>query len=112
MALLIEDLLDEAGYQVTVAHDGASVLKVMAEKHVDLVLMDGRMPDMSGFETTRLIRQLPDGRADVPIIALTAEALAGDRERYLAAGMDDYVAKPVDYEALVSAIERCSSLRR
>lgn len=112
MALLIEDLLDEAGYKTTIAHDGASVLKVLGEQPIDLVLMDGRMPDMSGFETTKLIRQLPDQRADIPIIALTAEAMAGDRERYLAAGMDDYIAKPVDPDALIGAIERCSNLQR
>ncbi len=109
MALLVEDLLEEAGYHVTVAPDGASVLRILGEQHIDVVLMDGRMPDMSGFETADLIRKLPDECAKVPIIALTADALAGDRERYLSAGMDDYVAKPVDYETLISAIERCCS---
>ncbi|MEM9627047.1 MAG: response regulator [Pseudomonadota bacterium] len=112
MALLIEDLLEEAGYNATTAPNGASVLKILDEKHIDIVLMDGRMPDMSGFETTDLIRQLPDDRAKVPIIALTGEALVGDRERYLSAGMDDYVAKPVTYETLIKAIERCGGGQR
>ncbi len=107
MALLIEDFLEEAGYHATVAPDGASVLRILGEQHFDVVLMDGRMPDMSGFETTELIRKLPDERAKIPIIALTAEALVGDRERYLSAGMDEYVAKPVDYETLIDTIERC-----
>ena len=107
MALLIEDLLEEAGYRATIAPDGTSALKILGERAFDVVLMDGRMPDMSGFETTERIRQLPDERADVPIIALTAEALDGDRERYLSAGMDGYVTKPVNYETLVATIERC-----
>ncbi len=112
MALLIEDLLDEAGYQTTVAPDGASALRILEERRIDVVLMDGRLPDMSGFETAGLIRKLPDERANIPIIALTAEALTGDRERYLSAGMDDYIAKPVDYETLVGAIERCCERQR
>lgn len=112
MALLIEDFLEEAGYQATVVPDGASVLKILGEQHFDVVLMDGRMPDMTGFETTDRIRALPDERANVPIIALTADALAGDREKYLSAGMDDYVAKPVDYEELLAAIERCCREKR
>lgn len=107
MAILIEDLLDEAGYRATIARDGASVLNALAEGQFDVILMDGRMPDMSGFETTDHVRRLPDDRAQIPIIALTAEAMAGDRERFLAAGMDDYVSKPVDYEKLIAAIERC-----
>ncbi|MGI9510771.1 MAG: response regulator, partial [Geminicoccaceae bacterium] len=111
MAILIEDLLDEAGYQSTVAPDGASVLRILDEQQFDVVLMDGRMPDMSGFETTDRIRQLPDERADLPIIALTAEALAGDRERYLAGGMDGYVPKPINYETLVETIEDCCRRR-
>lgn len=112
MAFLIEDLLEEAGYHATIAADGASVLKILDHQHFDVVLMDGQMPDMSGLETADLIRKLPDERANVPIIALTAEALVGDRERYLSAGMDDYVAKPVDYETLVGAIERCCNTQQ
>ncbi|MGI9500805.1 MAG: response regulator [Geminicoccaceae bacterium] len=112
MALLIEDLLEEAGYRATIAPDGASVLKILGEQHFDVVLMDGRMPGMNGFETTDRIRQLPDECSNIPIIALTGEALAGDRERYLSAGMDDYVAKPVDYKKLIRAIERCCRQRK
>lgn len=108
MALLLEDMLDDAGHKVTIAPDGASVLKALEARTFDLILMDGRMPDMSGSETTQHVRRLPDERAKTPIIALTGEVMAGDRERFLAAGMDDYVAKPVDYGALIEAIERCS----
>jgi CheY-like chemotaxis protein len=107
MVFLIEDMLDEAGHRVTVARDGAAVLEALEKRRFDLILMDGRMPDMSGFETTEQIRRLPDDRASIPIIALTAEAMLGDRERFLTAGMDDYLSKPVDYHRLVQAIERC-----
>lgn len=107
MAMLIEDMLDEAGHKVTIASDGASVLKALEQRSFDLILMDGRMPDMSGFETTDCVRRLPNERANTPIIALTAEAMVGDRERFLAAGMDDYVSKPVEYSLLMQAIDRC-----
>ena len=107
MALLIEDFLDDAGYQATIAHDGASTLKILGEQRFDALLLDGHMPDMTGFEAARLIRQLMDDNATIPIIALTGEAMTGDRERYLSAGMDDYIAKPVDYKTLIDTIERC-----
>ncbi len=109
MAILIEDMLEEAGHHVTIAPDGASVLASLNERRFDLILMDGRMPDMSGVEATERVRRLPDGRARIPIIALTAEAMTGDRERFLSAGMDDYVSKPVDYDQLIQAIDRCCS---
>ena len=109
MAMLIEDMLDEAGHKVTIASDGASVLKALEQRSFDLILMDGRMPDMSGFETTDCVRRLPNERAETPIIALTAEAMVGDRERFLAAGMDDYVSKPIEYDKLMQAIDRCCS---
>jgi len=108
MAFLIEDMLEEAGHRVTIASNGASVLKLLEEKTFDMIFMDGRMPDMSGFETTVKIRKLPNNRAKIPIIALTAEAMTGDRERFLSAGMDDYISKPVDYEELIETIARCS----
>ena len=107
MAMLVEDFIEEAGHRSMVARDGASALKLLDEQHFDVVLMDGHMPDMNGFEATKRIRDLPDQRAELPIVALTGEALVGDRERYLSAGMDDYVAKPVDYERLIAAINRC-----
>ena len=107
MAMLMDDMLKEAGHKVTIANDGAGVLKALEDRAFDVILMDGRMPDMSGFETTDHIRRLPDERANIPIIALTAEAMTGDRERFLSAGMDDYVSKPVSYDLLLRAIDRC-----
>jgi CheY-like chemotaxis protein len=70
----------------------------------DLVLMDVQMPDMDGFEATRLIRQRESGKRRVPVVALTAHAMQGDRERCLAAGMDGYVTKPVQSEQLSRVI--------
>jgi hypothetical protein len=109
MAMLIKDLVEEGGHRATVVHDGASVLQLLDHEPFDVVVLDGRMPDMSGLETARRIRQLPQKRAEIPIIALTGEVLAGDRERYLAAGMNAYVPKPVDYNTLIDTIDRCCS---
>jgi CheY-like chemotaxis protein len=106
-AFLIQEVLEDAGYDVTVVNDGGSALSRLEQQPFDVILMDGRMPDMSGIEVTQQIRQLPDARARVPIIALTADAMAGDRERFISAGMDDYITKPINHDLLFQAIERC-----
>lgn len=107
MALLFKDLLEEAGFKVTIVHDGASALRVLGATHFDAVLMDGRMPDMSGIEVTRRIRKAQSSDAKLPIIALTGDVLEGDREKYLSAGMDDYISKPVDCETLITTMRNC-----
>jgi CheY-like chemotaxis protein/HPt (histidine-containing phosphotransfer) domain-containing protein len=119
--LLVEDnavnqkvaqhLLDRLGYRPDVAADGVEALEALAQQHYDVVLMDVQMPRMDGVEATRLIRgQLP--AADQPwIVALTANALIGDREKYLAAGMDDYLAKPISRLELAEALARCAGPR-
>ena len=86
----------------------AALRGVSSEASYDLVLMDVQMPEMDGLTATGKIRALPGAAARVPIIALTANAMAGDRERYLASGMTDYVSKPISPQALFAAIYRVS----
>ena len=106
MAALIQEFLEDAGHHVTVAPSGEAVMEILDQKIIDLVLMDGQLLDMSGLEAAGKIRALPDGRATLPIIALTGAVMAGDRERYLSAGMNDYLAKPVACDTLVEMIGR------
>jgi CheY-like chemotaxis protein len=90
---------------VTVASNGREALAALATQAFDLVLMDVQMPELDGFATTAAIRQKEKaGGARVPIIAMTAHAMKGDEERCLAAGMDGYVSKPIDVQALMQAI--------
>jgi len=98
-------LLERAGHQVTCASNGQEVLDVLAHGSFDMILMDVQMPVMDGIAATAAIRANPSW-AHIPIIAMTAHAMKGDRERLLQAGMDDYVSKPVRREALLAAIER------
>src|ERR1035438_69942 len=94
-------------HRADVVADGRGALCALAEKDYDLVLMDCQLPEMDGYEATRRIRQ-PDTAVrnhDIPIIATTAHALAGDRERCMDAGMNGYVSKPLRHEALEQAIE-------
>lgn len=98
--------LEMKGYQVEVANNGREAMKMLNDSF-DLILMDIQMPEMDGIETTRCIReQERTSGKHIPIIALTAHALKGDRERFLAIGMDDYVSKPIDMSKLYQAIER------
>ncbi|MDC0335988.1 ATP-binding protein [Pseudodesulfovibrio sp.] len=104
------------GHTVTVAENGIQALQKLNEGKgaIDLVLMDIQMPEMGGIEATQAIRT-SDGKkydVDIPIIALTAYSMKGDRERMLAAGMNDYVSKPVDMKELSGAIARCMAGRQ
>lgn len=98
-------LLEKAGHRVTCARDGHEVLDQLRRATFDVILMDVQMPGMDGIEATAAIRTHPEW-ADIPIIAMTAHAMKGDRERLLEAGMDDYISKPVRREALLAALER------
>ena len=105
-------MLEVAGHRVEVAANGAEALKKCAQSHFDCVLMDCQMPGMDGYEATRRIRarEAENGGVRVPIVALTANAMSGDRERCLAAGMDDFLAKPFDSAALLAALARGARL--
>jgi PAS domain S-box-containing protein len=99
-------LLEDRGHKVVVANDGREALEVLATDAFDLILMDIQMPVMDGFQATAAIRasELNTGR-HIPIIAMTAHAMKGDRERCLAAGMDGYVSKPIQQEQFLAAVE-------
>ncbi len=101
-------LLQQLGYTADVASNGSEALAVVQKNPYDLVFMDVQMPGMDGLETTRRVREMErtEKRRPMRIVAMTANAMAGDRERCLDAGMDDYLAKPVRPEGLQAAIER------
>jgi CheY-like chemotaxis protein/HPt (histidine-containing phosphotransfer) domain-containing protein len=98
-------ILERLGYEVDVAATGNEAVAAVGQYTYDAILMDGQMPQTDGFEATRLIRAM-EGAHHTPIIALTASAMHGDRERCLAAGMDDYVSKPVSPEQLEAVLLR------
>jgi len=102
---LAVEILQRRGCQVTTAADGREVLSALTEGEYDLVLMDVQMPEMDGLAVTREIRTDPR-RQDLPIIALTAHAMSGDRQACLAAGMDGYLSKPIDTTELEEVIAR------
>jgi signal transduction histidine kinase/DNA-binding NarL/FixJ family response regulator len=99
-------MLSRAGYTVETAADGREAVDLLSREDFDLVLMDVQMPVMDGVEATRRVRALPGKMAKVPIIALTAHAMEGARESYLAAGMDDYLTKPFVRDALLEIVAR------
>ena len=98
----LANLLEEEGMKCTVAEDGKAALESLRKNpQVDIILMDVMMPEMDGYEATKAIRKM-SRYSKLPIIALTAKAMKGDREKCLAAGMSDYLAKPVNTEQLIS----------
>lgn len=102
-------LLERAGHRVTAVANGRRAVEAVAAKRFDLVLMDIHMPEMDGFEATRHIRALAGAIARIPIIAMTANVLAGDEEKCLAGGMDDYVGKPFKPADLMAKLARWST---
>ncbi|HWO44120.1 MAG TPA: response regulator, partial [Methylomirabilota bacterium] len=99
-------MVERLGYRADVAGNGSEALNVLGQVRYDAVLMDCQMPEMDGYEATREIRRGEHDRRHLPIIAMTASAMAGDRERCLAAGMDDYISKPVKLHIVAAVLER------
>jgi len=107
--LVAVGLLQSLGYAVEAVEDGRQAVEAAGRERYDLVLMDLHMPELDGFAATAAIRRAEEeqgGGQHVPIVALTADALAGDAEKSLAAGIDDYLAKPVTRERLAAVLER------
>ncbi len=108
---LAEEYLHQIGCAVLVARSGHEAVRLAARYDFDLVIMDCNLPELDGLEATAMIRRQEAGRRRVPIIALTANAMAGDRERCLAAGMDDYLSKPISLSDLTKCVRRLTGDR-
>ena len=101
--ILVKRVLEVEGYVVLEADDGPAGMRVAQQEVPDLILMDINLPDIDGYEVTAKLRQMPS-LARVPIVALTANVLKGDRERSLEAGCDGYIQKPIDVDLLPAQI--------
>jgi signal transduction histidine kinase/DNA-binding response OmpR family regulator/HPt (histidine-containing phosphotransfer) domain-containing protein len=99
-------LLEKLDYRVHVVADGHAVVAAWQTGKFDLILMDCQMPGMDGYEATRTIRKLEDGKGHIPIVALTAHAMKGDEDKCRAAGMDDYLSKPINRAKLDACLDR------
>ena len=104
------ELLLAMGMQVSIANNGLEALDMLKEKQFSLVLMDIQMPKLDGYQTTRCIRQNPKYK-DLPIIAMTAFAMSGDKEKCIQIGMNDYVSKPIDPKSLFAAIIKWTEVK-
>jgi two-component system cell cycle response regulator DivK len=102
---LVRDVLQASGYRTLEGTTGGHGVAIAIEHRPDLVLMDIQLPDIGGVEALRRLRG-DERTASVPVVALTAQAMHGDRERFLAAGFDDYLPKPVDIVDLVATVKR------
>jgi CheY-like chemotaxis protein/HPt (histidine-containing phosphotransfer) domain-containing protein len=108
---LLRRILEKAGHECAVVSDGRAAVEAVERSHYDLVLMDCQMPGLDGYDATREIRCREGPHQHTTIIALTASAMKGDRERCLEAGMDDYITKPVIRQNLMSMIARWTKTR-
>lgn len=102
---LVRRVLNAEGYEVIEAANAAEALSILDSDPPDLILMDINMPDMDGYALTTMIKQKP-GFENVPIIAITANVMRGDKERSIEAGCDGYIQKPIDIDLLANQVER------
>lgn len=102
-------ILQDRGHKVECASNGLQAIEMVKDKEYDVILMDVQMPGMDGIETTAAIRATENAEKRVPIVAMTAYAMKGDRERFIAAGMDDYLSKPINVQELFSVVERLAA---
>lgn len=109
--MIVQNTLKKMGHKVTIAESGKEALRLVSEENdFDLILMDVRMPEMSGPEATRKIRALPHAAASIPIIALTADVMEDNKAAYFEAGMNDCVGKPINQKELAAAINKAACL--
>ena len=104
--LVAMHVLERCGFRAHVVNDGREALQALSTQSYDAVLMDCQMPDIDGYEATKELRRRENGSRHTPVIAMTAHAMTGDRERCLAAGMDDYITKPVRSQTLAEVLRR------
>ena len=105
-AVLASTIIRRAGHDVHLARDGAEALEALARDHFDIILMDMHMPGVDGLEATRRLREMEGRVARAPVVALTANAMAADRQKCIAAGMDDFLSKPFEPEALIAMVTK------
>ncbi len=103
--ILIVDILESLDFDVIQAHDGEQGVSIANSEHPDLILMDLSLPKMDGWAATQKIKENDDLK-EIPIIALTAHAMVGDRERALEAGCDDYMTKPINLQVLATMLTK------
>ena len=108
---LFREVLGSSGYKTLEAETGERAVALTTEHRPDLVLMDIHLPDIDGVEALRLLRA-DERTGSVPVVALTAQAMEGDQERFLAAGFDGYLSKPVNIADLVETVNRCGDAGR
>lgn len=109
--LVVRKMLEKMGCEVRLANNGLEGVQMVEQIDFDIVFMDCQMPEMDGYSATTWIRRMEQGKSRVPIVAVTANAMRGDREKCLDAGMDDYLSKPIDPTALRRALEFWTSPR-
>jgi PAS domain S-box-containing protein len=109
--LLLSMILNDYNLKHTIANDGIRAIKILKDKKFDLILMDENMPNMNGIEATKIIRTMKDVK-NIPIVAVTANAVDGDKERFLSAGMNEYMAKPIIIKELDSILNKYLSKRK